>query len=163
MKNANERKREMSRSHLVAEAHNNTHWRIVDSLAVQNAVLNLLPADQRNTMTTRDTLQQILKSASSFEADEDFMGQGRAEGNVLENTLNALGALMLGPEQWNALRGDPGGNTWSRIDDATHADDDGEWVTFSGREHFYAALDKLLKSDACLTDAANTTYWGAAA
>ncbi|KAB2919889.1 MAG: hypothetical protein F9K30_16815 [Dechloromonas sp.] len=66
---------------------------IVDSLAVQNAVLNLLPADQRNTETTRNALQQILKSASSFTADIVFNGQGRAEGNVLENTLNACNDL----------------------------------------------------------------------
>lgn len=135
---------------------------IIDSLNIQNSLLNLLPEGQRNTDTTRNALQQILKNASAIKANE-LGSQGQAEGDPLENVLNALGTQMLGPEEWNTLRGDANGGTWAYDKDHTHADRDGEWVTFSGREHFYATLDKLLKSDACLTDAANTTYWGAAA
>ena len=119
---------------------------IVDSLNVQNALLNLLPEEQRNTDTARNTVQQILLAASSRKADPVLNGQGQAEGDPLENVLNALGTLVLGPDAWNVLRGDPSGNTWANIQDATHADGDGQWVTFSGRESFYKRLDELLSS-----------------
>ncbi|MCL2345981.1 MAG: hypothetical protein FWC58_09045, partial [Desulfobulbus sp.] len=66
----------------------------------------------------------------------------------LENLLNALGTQLLGPEQWKTLRGDPNGNTWFDLNDTTHADADGNWVTYAGRNRFYEMLDKLVNSAA---------------
>ncbi|KAB2908997.1 MAG: hypothetical protein F9K30_23330, partial [Dechloromonas sp.] len=78
---------------------------IIDALNVQNTLLNLLPEGQRDTPATREALQKILLNASAIKANE-LGSQGQAEGDPLENVLNALGTLLLGPEEWNTLRGD---------------------------------------------------------
>jgi len=79
---------------------------IIDSLNVQNTLLNLLPEDQRNTPAMQETMKQILKNASNLKADSVSGAQGQAEGDPLENLLNALGTQLLGPAAWKALRGD---------------------------------------------------------
>jgi hypothetical protein len=80
---------------------------IIDSLSVQNVLLKLLPVDQRDTQATKDILQTILKAASHHVAVSDTgeRDQGEAEGDVLENVLNALADLILGPGKENRLTG----------------------------------------------------------
>jgi Ca2+-binding RTX toxin-like protein len=118
---------------------------IVDSLAVQNTLLNLLPAAQRDGAAATDTLNAILKNASWRKAEINS-GQGQAEGDVLENVVNALADLVLGPQiKANRLNGSAEGNTWWQIGDAgaqgTFIGADGK--TYSGREAFYAKLKAI--------------------
>jgi hypothetical protein len=99
---------------------------IIDSLSVQNALLNLLPETQRDTPAAKEALQTILKAASCHVAELDTgeRDQGQAEGDVLENVLNALADLILGPRKGERLEG----NTWWNETD---------------RAAFYNLIDKI--------------------
>ncbi|MBL8489104.1 MAG: hypothetical protein JNK22_18720, partial [Rhodocyclaceae bacterium] len=109
---------------------------IVDSLKVQDALLNLIPDAQRASAT--DTLSAILKHASWRKAERNS-GQGQAEGDVLENVVNALADLTLGPGHYAPLKGSPDGNTWASIENPPG---------YSGREDVYRLLGRVAGSDA---------------
>ena len=114
---------------------------IVDSLNVQSALLNLVTEGQRTSMG--ETLNAILKNASWRTGVDGSNGganaQGQAEGDVLENVVNALADLTLGPGHYTPLKGSPDGNTWASIDNPPG---------YSGREDFYALLNQVAGSDA---------------
>lgn len=83
---------------------------LVDSLNVQNALLQLLPETKRDE--TAKTLDTILRNASWRKAENGDLfigdGQGKAEGDVLENVVNVLADLVLGPQaKANRLNGNP--------------------------------------------------------
>ncbi|HNF92980.1 MAG TPA: hypothetical protein PKZ67_12360, partial [Accumulibacter sp.] len=106
---------------------------IADSLAVQNTLQSLAP-----TATLTD-LTALFKAASNLTKSESSGSQGKAEGDVLENVVNALADTLLGPHgNTDRLNGSPEGNTW--------------WITgstgsYSGREALYAKLATLAQSD----------------
>ena len=119
---------------------------ILDSLNVQNTLLQLVPEAQRDQATT--ALYAMLQSASWWQTDTDWTSigadsdQGEAEGDVLENMVNALAQMFLGDQAESVkLNGNPAGNTWHLIEDAK------DGVPYTGREALYAALQKIQESD----------------
>lgn len=86
---------------------------IVDSLIVQEALIQLDSSVDQNTLT------QILYAASNKKAESsgDNQNQGTSEGDVLENVVNALGQMLgtIGPAE--KLQGKTAGNTWWIQDD----------------------------------------------
>ena len=108
---------------------------LVDSLNVQNALLQLLPADQRASVKV-NYFDQILRQASFLKAQAGPLGtgQGQAEGDVLENVVNALADLVLGPGRNAYLKGSPDGGTWASIVDVGQ---------YAGRSTFYTLLGKI--------------------
>ncbi len=117
---------------------------IVDSLNVQNTLLQLLPETQRGAATA--TLNDILRNASWRKGDNGDLAfgdsQGQAEGDVLENVVNALADLLLGPQtKANRLNGSSEGNTWWDTANQTVGD-----TTYSGRDRFYAQLKGITDS-----------------
>jgi hypothetical protein len=77
---------------------------------VQNALLNLLPVEKREAAA--GTLNTILLEASWRKKENGDLAigstQGQAEGDVLENVVNALADLILGPQVKNQrLNGSP--------------------------------------------------------
>ena len=114
---------------------------IVDSLAVQHTILPLLPAEQRATAAA--TLETVLRQASWHQAKRVSGTPGEAEGDVLENVVNALADLFLGPQPRAArLRGSLEGNTFARTTGT---------ADHSGREALYARLDEITGSEAYRT------------
>lgn len=119
---------------------------ILDSLNVQNTLLQLVPEAQREQATT--TLFVMLQSASWRQTDTDWTSigtdsdQGEAEGDVLENMVNALAQMILGDQAASVkLNGNPAGNTWHLIGTEDTA-------PYTDREALYAALKQIQKSDA---------------
>lgn len=84
---------------------------IVDSLAVQAAFAKLCP-----TLAPKD-MNTILQACSDKQADNVNLGpgnQGKCEGDVLENLVDALGK-MLGQDKdpkWETMKPSLEGNTW---------------------------------------------------
>ncbi|MBN8476933.1 hypothetical protein [Sulfuritalea sp.] len=114
---------------------------IVDSLKVQDALLNLVAPAQRPTAT--GTLTTILKNAS-WRKVESNGGQGKAEGDVLENTVNALADLILGPQKKaDRLNGNLNGNTWADTADTTVGG-----RNYAGRDGLHAKLRDIVGSEA---------------
>ena len=116
---------------------------IVDSLNVQNTLLQLLPEAKRSEAAA--TLDTILKNASWRKAQNGDLGigssQGQAEGDVLENVVNALADLFLGPQaQAQRLNGSPEGNTWWSTTDIGD-------TPYTGRDKLYATLKAITDSD----------------
>ncbi len=114
---------------------------IVDSLNVQNTLLRMIPESQRTDETKKiaaETLSDILKSASNLRKLGLVLTQGKAEGDVLENVVNALADLALGPGNGKRLKGSPLGGSWAEAKDK-----DG----YTGRESLYALLGEIQKSD----------------
>lgn len=113
---------------------------LVDSLAVQNTILQLLPSDQRQGAAK--SLNQVLRNASNLRKENgDLVGgssQGKAEGNVLENVLNALGTMVAGTA-FSPLCGNPEGNTWAKREDSGG---------YMGRASFYEGLTVIQRSKA---------------
>lgn len=125
---------------------------LVDSLSVQDILVRMLPEskrsaqwDNQNTIETSAITRAILSKASNLvKVDGDMWfgdSQGKAEGDVLENVVNALAALTLGAEYADAhkLTGARDGNTW--------------WVTgyvendiTTGRSVFHQVLADIQKS-----------------
>ena len=68
---------------------------------MQNTLLQMLPAGERAGAAAALTLNSILQSASNLRRDTGIGvvgdNQGKAEGDVLENVLNALADLAVGP------------------------------------------------------------------
>jgi hypothetical protein len=69
--------------------------------------------------------------------------QGKAEGNVLENIVSALGSTLLGAEQYRALVGNSNGGTWAKLDDMTNGT-----VVYTGRDEFHQTLQSIVASSA---------------
>ncbi|WP_310451295.1 hypothetical protein [Sulfuritalea sp.] len=113
---------------------------IVDSLNVQNTLLNLVPLTQRGNAA--GTLNTLLKEASWRKAESNSGTQGTAQGDVLENVVNALADVVLGPQvKTDRLNGSPDGDTWWRTTEDLSA-------SYSGRDKLYATLDAITASDA---------------
>lgn len=90
---------------------------LVDSLSVQNTLLSMLPKAQQSAAASIVSLA-FLDASNWVKVNGDALvggGQGKAEGNVLENVLNSLAVLTLGPDVAKAkwLRGSQYGNTWA--------------------------------------------------
>ena len=102
---------------------------LVDSLNVQNVLQRLAPAVELNV------LNDIFKAASSWNSQFTFGTQGKAEGNVLENVVNSLADLLLGPAYTPQLEGSPNGNTWFSVEDI---------AGYTGRDKFYQVLTDIL-------------------
>ncbi|MBI3093245.1 MAG: hypothetical protein HYY97_00060 [Rhodocyclales bacterium] len=118
---------------------------IVDSLNVQNTLLQLLPEAQRSEAAA--TLNTLLNNASWRTAQNGDLitgnSQGQAEGDVLENIVNALADLFLGPQaQAQRLNGSPDGNTWWSTTDTVVGQD-----AYTGRDKLYATLKAVTDSD----------------
>ena len=117
---------------------------LIDSLNAQNTLLQMLSLDQQTTAgsTQKDVykwtglLQSILESASNLKAGFNN-NQGKAEGDVLENFVNAIADLALGPNRPEKLLGSPEGNTWSIVDDENG---------YTGRDSFSNTLVWCLKN-----------------
>jgi Ca2+-binding RTX toxin-like protein len=87
---------------------------LVDSLAVQHTFAQIDPSIDANT------LKQVILAASNKKADSIPGQQGKAEGDVLENVVNSLSA-MLGEDV--VLVGNNNGGTWADVParEAMHA------------------------------------------
>ncbi|MEN5182162.1 calcium-binding protein, partial [Comamonas testosteroni] len=114
---------------------------IVDSLNAQNTLLSMLPQASREQAAK--VWKTVFANASNLEArhGSTFVGedQGKAEGDLLENIVNALAALALGPEKFQSLRGSPDGNTWHMLTDSG---------VYTGRNRFSELLSQIRnKSD----------------
>nr|WP_295784969.1 putative Ig domain-containing protein [Rhodoferax sp.] len=120
---------------------------MVDSLNVQNAILQMLPNSQREAGAS--VLKKVIEAASNMVAKRDS-DQGKAQGDVLENTLNALADLVLGPVYANQqrLKGSPSGGTWASTTDPAGG--------YTGRDKFYALLKSITESDLYKAAAAGT-------
>ena len=109
---------------------------LVDSLSVQNVLLQLMPDAERAAAPT--VLNTILQAASNLrKVDGDLTSgnsQGKAEGDVLENVVNALADVLLGPNSGIDLNGSPEGNTWAK-DTARLKNEN-----YTGRDDLYKAL-----------------------
>ena len=104
---------------------------LVDSLSVQDTLARLDPNVELKE------LDEILLMASNKREAHDPITQGSSEGDVLENVLNALGRVFLGPTA-TQLAGSLVGGTWSNIAD---------------RNVFYDNLKALQESPAFLAAA----------
>lgn len=82
---------------------------LVDSLLTQNTILQLIPENKRPAAAK--LLDVILKEASFLKSAATPGTQGKAEGDVLENVVNALAELALGPGR-GTLTSSTDGNTW---------------------------------------------------
>ncbi|UZH44154.1 calcium-binding protein [Roseateles amylovorans] len=119
---------------------------LIDSLSVQNLLVRMLPEGDRVAAT--EPMRTILRQASNLvRQDGDVLigsGAGKAEGDVLENTLNALAALCLGPDGAPKLRGNPSGATYAEMGDmkGSSPNDPG----YTGRESLHMRIDDIRKS-----------------
>jgi Ca2+-binding RTX toxin-like protein len=122
---------------------------LVDSLNVQNTLLQMLPEGQRSSAEA--TLKQALLAASNLMRVDGALlvgsDQGKAEGDVLENMLNSLAYLALGPGEFTPLKGSPDGGTWAEITGP---------AGYSGRDDFYALLKRIQDSTFYKNAAAGT-------
>lgn len=82
---------------------------LVDSLLVQNTILQMLPEGNRSS--AEKELTSILAAASYIKASQKSGTQGKAEGDVLENVVNAL-ADFVGVKS-APLKGNLEGGTWA--------------------------------------------------
>lgn len=117
---------------------------LIDSLNTQNAIFQLLandakakaPATLKETFSAASNLRKV-NGAIIFGTD-----QGKAEGDALENEVNALSDLLLGPRKQPILKGSSEGNTWANI---------GNDGNFTGRATFYQNLSEIAKAQSYLT------------
>ncbi|MFT3818086.1 MAG: hypothetical protein QM750_10730 [Rubrivivax sp.] len=122
---------------------------LVDSLLVQNTVLQALPEGQR--AGAAETLQNALLQASYRKAEQGHTGsQGKAEGDVLENLVNGLLALVQGPGSLQKLKGALDGNTWHEIGTVTTGG-----ITYTGREKLHEAMADIASSNVIKQAGAN--------
>jgi hypothetical protein len=116
---------------------------LVDSLSVQNLLSQLKPT------TTDAALKGILKSGSNAKADTGFTtdvganNQGLADGDTLENIVNALGTYLgldkVAGNGWTKLKGNSTGGTWAQT---TGTDD------YTSRTELQKNLDIIAKDTA---------------
>jgi Ca2+-binding RTX toxin-like protein len=109
---------------------------LVDSLAVQRMLCALLPESAEDGAPA--LMSTVMRRASSLRTEDGSLlmgsGQGRAEGDVLENIVNALATLCLGPAEAPRLKGNPAGGTWAEVKDAEG---------YSGRDALHALLKRI--------------------
>ncbi|MCE3605496.1 putative Ig domain-containing protein [Massilia sp. P8910] len=118
---------------------------LVDSLNVQSTLLNLVPIEDGRRDKAASLVRDVLSAASNLRAtagDLFFGGQGAAEGDVLENVVNALAAIFLGKDRSRQLLGSPSGGTWAKLDFAGEKNDPG----YTGRNKFYEVLTAVTNS-----------------
>ena len=99
---------------------------LVDSLNVQQTLAALDPQVEQST------LDAILRNASAAKASTTIGTQGKAEGDVMENTIDALRVIMLGPSAAKTPANMQGGT----------------WADIASRNTFYANLNALTDSAA---------------
>lgn len=120
---------------------------LVDSLSVQSALLNLVPVEAGKRDKAAPLVRDVLTAASNLQVaagDLFFGGQGAAEGDVLENVVNALAGIFLGKEKSRLLLGSPTGGTWAKPDfEGEKAKDE-----YTGRTQFYKILTAVTSSAA---------------
>ncbi|WP_245711350.1 putative Ig domain-containing protein [Paracidovorax valerianellae] len=114
---------------------------LVDSLSLQNTLLSLVPPEQRTQESAKELFKALYQAATDKKrVDGDLLagaGQGKAEGDLLENLVNVLADTVLGTQaKADRLKGNTEGGTW-----ALTQDEDG----YSGRDRFYAVLEKVQK------------------
>jgi Ca2+-binding RTX toxin-like protein len=114
---------------------------ILDSLNVQNTLLNLMSVGQRQD--PQPLIDGILKHAS-YLAAQNNNGAGKAEGDVLENIANALAGMVLPPDDAKKLhlKGSPDGNTWAKVDWDPAKNPEG----YTGRDALYKSLTAIVGS-----------------
>jgi Ca2+-binding RTX toxin-like protein len=109
---------------------------IADSLAIQNTLLQMLPASERASAGAR--MSGIFDAASNLRVVNGAIafgdGQGKAEGDTLERVVNALSDLVFGPGGKPALRGSPDGNTWAKTENLPN---------YSTRTDLYARFGEI--------------------
>ena len=114
---------------------------IVDSLNVQNALLQMLPVGQRSSDEAAETLNGILRKASHLKRVNADAPRGESPGkagrDALETVLNALAVLVFGPLGQPRLTGSSSGNDWHR------GSKDGD----ARRDTFYSVLRQIQESD----------------
>ncbi|ADX48579.1 Ig family protein [Paracidovorax avenae ATCC 19860] len=113
---------------------------LVDSLSVQSTLLSLLPEGERSADNVRALMKTVYKAATyQKRVDGDLISgssQGKAEGDLLENLVNSLADMLLGPGAQADLKGNAEGGTWARTDDQ-----DG----YMGRNRFFAVIEAIQK------------------
>ena len=109
---------------------------LVDSLSVQNTLLNMLPEARRSA--SAELINQALTDASNRRKESSSSSQGLAEGDVLEKVVNALADLVLGAtsDGQGRLKWTNDGNTWAQMGDGTTV----------GREALHKVLSDIQKS-----------------
>ncbi|MFE8643841.1 hypothetical protein ACFX58_01990 [Sphingomonas sp. NCPPB 2930] len=123
---------------------------LVDSLALQDTLLSLVPPEQRTQQAAQALFKTLYQAATEQKrVDGDLLAggsQGKAEGDLLENLVNILADTVMGPQAKAArLKGNPDGATWARTDSQ-----DG----YSGRDRFYEVLTGIQTSIAALKPSA---------
>ena len=83
---------------------------LVDSLSIQDTFAQLIPSAKQSD------IELIHQAASNVKASSTLFSQGKAEGDVLENVLNALSRVFLGLTSTRTI-GNLTGGTWARIDE----------------------------------------------
>ncbi|ATQ75852.1 hypothetical protein CR152_15950 [Massilia violaceinigra] len=117
---------------------------LVDSLSVQTTLLRLAAASEKEPAAAM--IKSILVASSNLiKKDGDYAGsgQGLAEGDVLENVVNGLAAMFLGPEKSRELVASPDGNTWANL-----TFDKKNEAGYTGRDRFYEVLYAVTESAA---------------
>lgn len=120
---------------------------LVDSLNVQSSLLNLVTTADGTRDKAALLVRDILIAASNLSVAAGGAigsGQGAAEGDVLENVVNALAGMFLGKDKYRQLVGSPSGGTWALLD---FADKDNEGG-YTGRTKFYEVLTAVTDSAA---------------
>ena len=119
---------------------------LVDSLNVQSTLLGLVALDRQST--AGNALNEVLRAASNLKSQNGDLavgtGQGKAEGDVLENTVNALGHMLLGGAAGTDLKGSPDGNTWAKFKADFTTNPNG----YTGRDSLNDRLHDIAASDA---------------
>lgn len=110
---------------------------LIDSLTVQNALSTFFPIADRDGAETLQVYSDIFAASSNLRKRDGslFFGndQGKAIGDVLENTLNSM-SRMLGLQ--GNLNGSPEGNTWAEMEAVGG---------YSGRADLANAADTIVK------------------
>lgn len=105
---------------------------IIDSLSVMNALATLDPS------LTLDKASEVFKIASNAKAATTLLGQGKAEGDVLEQVLDALVHILTHTDP--KLRN-------GETNDGKDLNDGNTWADETLRKNFYEKLALLTKKD----------------
>lgn len=128
---------------------------LVDSLAVQEAFEKLSPGINASTAKSILTIAANGKVKTGFTTNVGLNNQGLADGEPLENVVNALGRLLgRGWAETDRLKGSNTGGTWADIDDRADGTD--------GRADFHARLKDIVTSQGFKDLAGNATIKSAA-
>lgn len=118
---------------------------LVDSLNVQNLFWQLIEPGGQDVLAA--SMNSFFQATSFYTSDTEFINfaeQGSAEGDALDNVVNAMAHLFLGNEgQYDSLNGSPHGGTWAELSDFSR-----DRKQFTGRESFYRLIDDIQQSSA---------------